>query len=271
MNALRILRCILYKNECWGRHHADHLEPSGITVHSTDPAQGWLWRFVQPFDGQTEGLADGDEPVTAAQMLDLLGVNSYGTAWNKPGVYKCVHAFLGKLRDGSYAVAETLDLTQPCWGGAFGSKGSYDGRVKKDGQNVAGGTLHINFEMIEDEKAVHDRAHCKALYELAVAYCVHLCRRFPTIRVENIVSHKEAAAKGYASDHGDPESYWARCGTGYTMEGFRADVRAALQADEESIVYRVQVGAFRVRAYAEAMLAKVREHFPEAYIAKGTK
>ena len=38
---------------------------------------------------------------------------------------------------------------------------------------------------------------------------------------------------------------------------------------ESDTIYRVQVGAFKVKANADAYLAKVREIFPEAYIVTG--
>ena len=61
-------------------------------------------------------------------------------------------------------------------------------------------------------------------------YCASLCKQFPTIKLSNIVSHKEAHAKGRGSNHGDPENYWKRCGMSYTMAGFRKDVEKALAA-----------------------------------------
>lgn len=42
----------------------------------------------------------------------------------------------------------------------------------------------------------------------------------------------------------------------------------APEPEPENVLYRVQVGAFRIRENAEAYLAKVREVFPEAYIKK---
>ena len=226
---MRMLECILIANDCYKKYHDSIITPTGITVHSTDAAGKVLKRFVQPATGQAFGLKDGGFDVTAAEMLQILGTNVYGNSWNRPGVQKAVHAMLGQIADGSYAVCKTLDYKNPCWAGAFGSRGSYDGRIKVDGQTVAGGTLNIQFEMIESPAGDNDKTHCRKLYELAVEFCVYLCVMFPTIKVNNIVSHKEANKRGYASAHGDPESYWSRCGMSYTMDGFRADVAEALE------------------------------------------
>lgn len=224
---MKKLQCWLIENDCYKKFQGVIMEPTGITVHSTDKAGKVLKRFVQPAAGQTVGLSVDGEPATVNRMLEILGKNIYGNSWNRPGVDACAHAFIGQVADGSYEVCETLRPTMPCWGGGFGAKGSYDGRIIQNGERVAGGVLHVNFEMIEDSNG--DKAHCKALYELAVEYCVALCLEYPTIQVDNIVSHKEAGEQGYASGHKDPESYWKKCGTDYTMNKFRAEVRIGVE------------------------------------------
>lgn len=230
---MRLLECLLVKNDCYKRYHNDYILPTRIVVHSTDKAGMVIKRFVQPAEGQTYGLKDGDKTVTAKQMMSILGKNYNGNDWNRPYVEAAVHAFLGKLEDGSYAVCKTLEYTQPCWGVAFGTRGSFDGRQIVNGKTVVGGELAIQFEMIEDGNSP-SKAHCKALYDLAVEFCAYLIRLFPSITVDGIVSHKEAHDLGYGSNHGDPESYWKRCGMDYTMYKFRADVREELKKKPES-------------------------------------
>ena len=44
-----------------------------------------------------------------------------------------------------------------------------------------------------------------------------------------IISHKEGCVRGVASNHGDPEHLWNQLGTGYTMNGFRKAVQAAMK------------------------------------------
>lgn len=228
----RFLECLMIKNPCYIKYHEASILPTGITVHSSDKAGKILRRFVQPADGQTYGMMDNGSAIGALQMLSILGKNWNANDWNratidgKP-VEKAVHAFLGTIDDGSYAVCKCLEYTQPVWAAYKGPNGSYDGRLWTDAGQVAGGPLHIQFEMIEDTAG--DPAHCHNLYWLAVQYCADLCRQFPTIRLENIVSHKEANARGMASEHGDPENYWTRCGLSYTMDGFREDVKNLLK------------------------------------------
>ena len=60
-----------------------------------------------------------------------------------------------------------------------------------------------------------------------------LCKQFGLDPLKDgvILSHKEGCARGIASNHGDPEHLWNQLGTGYTMNGFRAAVKAAMGAE----------------------------------------
>ena len=221
---MRLLQCILEHNDCYKKYLGKSFGPEGIVVHATDPAGEVISRFVQPFEGQTTGMQIDGKAATADQMLVLLGKNKYANDWNRPmSESKCVHAFIGKIANGSYAVCQTLPFTAPCWGAGSGSKGSYNGCLG----GVAKKPLYVQFEMIEG--AVGNATHAKKLYNEAVDFCVYLCRTYPTIKLDNIVSHKEAHKRGYATDHGDPEGYWKRSGVDLTMDKFRADVKQRLE------------------------------------------
>ena len=222
---MNMLKCLLTENDCYKKYHTAGLAPVGIVVHSTDPAGRVLSRFVQPAQGQTMGLELDGAAATAEQLLAALGKNRYGNHWNRSGVQACVHAFVGELANGSLAVCQTLDWTQPCWGAGSGKNGSYNGCLN----GKAAEPLYIQFEMIESSAA--ELGYCGRVYALAAELCAELMRRFPTIRLENIVSHKEAHGRGCATDHGDPESWWKRCGMGVTMADFRADVASLRNGD----------------------------------------
>lgn len=224
---MKELTCILRRNDCWKKYHDSRLAPVGIVVHSTDKAGGVLRRFVQPAPGQTEGLAIDGRPAGAAQLLAVLGQNPYGNDWNRPGLRVCVHAFLGRTADGAYAACKTLDYTQPCWGAGSGKNGSCNGC--QNGRTMP--PLYIQFEMIEDERG--DPAHARALYELALRFCAARLREFPQIRLGDVISHREAYLRGMASDHGDPESWWKRCGLPFTMDGFRAELKRRMEEERD--------------------------------------
>ena len=44
-----------------------------------------------------------------------------------------------------------------------------------------------------------------------------------------IISHAEGHKRGIASNHGDPEHLWRQLGMGYTMDGFRKDVKNSMK------------------------------------------
>ena len=69
-------------------------------------------------------------------------------------------------------------------------------------------------------------------YNAAVELFAMLCKQFGLDPMKDgvILSHKEGCARGIASNHGDPEHLWNQLGTGYTMNGFRAAVKAAMGA-----------------------------------------
>lgn len=222
---MKFLQCILVNNDCYKKYKTNALAPVGIVVHSTDPAGKALSRFVQPASGQSAGMELDGAPATAERLLAALGKNQYGNHWNRSGIQTCVHAFLGQLADGSLAACQTLPWNIPCWGAGSGKNGSYNGCLN----GKAAEPLYIQFEMIEDERG--DAAYAGKVYALAVELCAELMRRYPSIRLENVVSHKEAHARGCATDHGDPESWWKRCALGVTMADLRADVAARLNGD----------------------------------------
>lgn len=196
---MNLRKCILTENDCYkaGRK----IKPVGIVVHSTGANNPALRRYVQPDDG-------------------LLGENRNGNHWNRPGVEKCVHAFIGKLRDGSIGTYQTLPWNHRSWGCGSGKKGSYN-------------NSHIQFEICEDD--LQDGMYFRAVYREAAQLCAYLCREYG-ISVENIVCHKEAHRQGYASDHGDVEHWWPKLGK--TMDDFRREVRQELEKEERAMDYK---------------------------------
>ena len=216
---MKELKCLLVGNDCWKKYHGVCYAPTGIGVHTTDKAGRVLKRFVQPAENQTDGMAISGRPATRSEMLIELGKNQYGNDWNRPGVQACVHAFLGECADGSLAVCQTLDYTEPCWGSGSGPKGSYNGCYK----GVATPPLYIQFEMVEDYNGSPEYA--TRLYKLGVEFCARLMLQYPTVKIPNVIGHHEAYERGMGSEHGDPETYWRRCGLSLTMDTFRADVK----------------------------------------------
>ena len=80
-----------------------------------------------------------------------------------------------------------------------------------------------------------DRARALAqvtgTYNTAVALFAQLCAQFGLDPRSDIISHAEAGKLGIGTNHEDPEHLWRQLGTGYTMDGFRADAAATMAAE----------------------------------------
>lgn len=196
---MNLKELILTNNDCYksGKKHT----PKGIMVHSTGANNPWLKRYVGPDDG-------------------LLGVNVNNNHWNQPtpdGRKVCVHAFIGKLKDGSIATYQTLPWDIIGWHSGTGSLGS-----AKNANNNG----YIGFEICEDGLA--DPVYFGKVYREAVELCAYLCKRY-NIKPEKpwLICHSEGAQLGIASSHADVMHWFPRHGK--NMDTFRADVKAELE------------------------------------------
>ena len=217
---MEIIQCYQTKNPCYRK--GTPMKPVGIVVHSTGANNPHLCRYV-------------DCP-------ERLGVNRYGNHWNRPEAATLVHGAIGLDKEGFVTVVNTLPYTMAAWGVGKGSRGSYNYDP----------TGHIQFEMCEDD--LTDPSYFDQVMRTAVAYCAQLCREYG-LAAESIVSHKEAHAQGYASNHGDPENWMGRFGM--TMEDFRARVRAKLKG-EVAIMGKV-VNRDELVAWIDAHAVEVEE------------
>ena len=145
---------------------------------------------------------------------EVCGENIYKNYFDRADSDVCPHAVIGKDKNGIVRAAKILPWNVCCWGCGSGSKGSYN-------FNPA----YIQFEICED--ALNDRAYFEEAFALAAQLCRRLMKNYPSIKLENIVSHKEACARGYASNHGDPENWLARFGK--NMDWFRSQVASEKQ------------------------------------------
>lgn len=186
---MEILKCIFYKNDCYKA--GKRIKPSGIVVHSTGANNPALKRYVQPDDG-------------------ILGLNKNHNDWNRPGVKKCVNAFVGKDKNGNVRVYQTLPWNMRPWGCGSGKKGSYN-------------NTHIQFEICEDD--LKDQRYFNAAFDAAAELCAYLCKEYG-IKVSDVVSHYEAYKKGYASGHSDCDHWLKKFGA--NMDWFRSLVSAKM-------------------------------------------
>ena len=151
---MEVKQILLTKNDCYKAGRT--IVPVGIVVHSTGSNNKKISRYVQPDDG-------------------IIGVNAYKNDWNRPGVAKCVHAFIGIDKNGNVCTYQTLPWTMRSWGCGSGKKGSYNNN-------------HIQFEICED--GLSDPEYFNKVFDAAAELCASLCQAYG-ISVANIVSHNE--------------------------------------------------------------------------------
>lgn len=220
---MNLRKQLLTNNACYKAGKT--ITPKGIMVHSTGANNPWLKRYVWPDDG-------------------LLGKNDNNSHWNqdKPGGRQvCVHAFIGKLSDGSIATYQTLPWNYRGWHCGSGKKGSAN-------------DTHIGFEICES--SLVDANYFRKVFKEAVELCVYLCKTYG-LTEENIICHSEGYKLGIASNHADVMHWFPRHGE--SMDSLRAAVKADLKKKEERVKnYRVQIGVFSSKENAEALLARIK-------------
>ena len=194
-----IPQIFLTNNDCYKDNW--RMKPVGIVVHSTGCNNPTIRRYVQPDDG-------------------IIGKNTNNNDWNRPGVEKCVSAFVGKDKNGNVTGRQTLPWDMCTWGCGRGKVGSYNYPATKTHPNDQ---PYIQFEMCEDD--LNDESYFNAVMDYATDLCAYLCKMF-NISLNNVVSHKEAADRGMASSHIDPHNWLSKYGK--DMNWFREVVKAKM-------------------------------------------
>lgn len=183
--------CMLTKNDCYkaGRK----IDVKGITVHSTGANNPNINRYV---------------PLENCSSLH----------WNKPGLKKCVHAFVGYLPDGNIGTCQTLPWNHRGWHIGSGSKGSYN-------------NSHIGFEICEDN--LHDRTYFYKVMLEAAELCAYLCKMYELNPMDETVlcSHHEGYLQGYGGNHADID-HWLKI-YNLTMNDFRLKVFQIMESLNE--------------------------------------
>ena len=204
---MNLLTCMLTANDCYKANQ--WIKPKGVMVHSTGANNPLLRRYVQPL----EGSADYDE------LVARLGYNKNQNDWNRAGTNACVHAFVGKLADGSVAAVQTLPWTMRGWHAG-------NGTTRPSANNT-----HISFEICED--GLEDRAYFEAVYQAAAELTALLCHTYglDPLAPETVICHSEGHRLGMASGHADVEHWFPKFGK--SMDDFRAAVAALMKQEEE--------------------------------------
>ncbi len=187
---------ILTQNDCYKAGRT--ITPQGVMVHSTGANNPKLSRYV-PGSGE-------------------IGYNTGGNHWDMSGTGACVHAFIGKLADGSVGVVQTLPWNRPGWHCGKGAKGSAN-------------DTHISFEICED--GLQDTGYFEAVYQAAVELTADLCKQYglDPQRAGVVICHSEGQTRGIASNHADVMHWFPKFGK--NMDTFRADVARTMEGEDE--------------------------------------
>ena len=193
---MRLRKQYLTKNDCYRAGRT--IRPQGVMVHSTGANNPSVARYVP-----------GD---------DVIGRNQYGNDWDRPGVEKCAHAFVGRFADGSVGTVQTLPWNRRGW---------HCGR----GKNGSANDTHISFEICED--GLEDASYFKAVYQEAVELTAMLCREHNLDPLADgvVICHKEGYHRGIASNHSDVLHWFPKFGK--TMDDFRGDVAQQMRGEQE--------------------------------------
>ena len=182
----------LTNNDCYKAGRT--IVPKGVMVHSTGANNPRVARYVP-----------GDE---------VMGYNTNGNHWNRTGMTKCVHAFVGKFADGGVGTVQTLPWNWRGWhaGGAANN-------------------THIGFEICED--GLTDASYFNAVYQEAVELTAYLCREYGLDPLADgvVICHQEGYRRGVASNHADVLHWFPIHGK--SMDDFRADVAREMEENKD--------------------------------------
>ena len=191
---MELYQQLLTENDCYRSGRT--IRPQGVMVHSTGANNPNLCRYVAPDDGR-------------------LGTPS-SRHWNQSGTGACVHAFVGRTKDGRVAVYQTLPWTMRGWHAGKGEKGSAN-------------DTHISFEICED--GLEDADYFQAVYRQAVELTAYLCKEYGLDPLADgvVLCHQEGYQRGIASNHADVLHWFPKFGK--TMDDFRADVAQEMEGN----------------------------------------
>ena len=151
--------------------------------------------------------------------------------WNNSSSGRaCVHAFI----DGNTGIVyQTLPWNYRGWHAGGSANNTHIG-VEMCEPSCISYTMGASFHCYDRGAAL---LVVKRTYASAVALFSMLSKQFGLNPLGDgvIIGHKEGNRRGVASAHADPDHLWNGLDTGFTMEGFRRDVAAAIKTDNQNV------------------------------------
>ena len=222
---MRITKNILTKNPCYKAGKT--ITVKGLMLHSVGCSQPSAMAFIK--------------------------------SWNTESAKVCVHGFI----DGNTGeVYQTLPWNRRGWHCGGNANGTHIG-IEMCEPDCIKYTSGAKFTCSDPTKA---KAIVERTYKSAVELFAYLCNEYKLNPLAEgvILSHSEGYSKGLTSNHADPEHLWKGLKLPYTMDGFRQDVKAAMNPT----YYRVQVGAFSKEQNAKNLLAELKKAGFDGFITR---
>ena len=238
---MNLLVQLLKHNDCYAADR--RLAPIGVMVHSTGANNPNVSRYVP-----------GNE---------VIGRNTAGNHWDQSNeewrekfgshLDKCVHAFIGKIADGSVATVQTLPWNIRGWHAG----------------NRKGNDRYIGFEICED--GLDDPIYFAAVYREAAELTAMLCGEYGWDPLADgvVICHAEGYKRGVASNHGDVLHWFPRHGK--TMDDFRADVARIMRGEEDEDMTPRYNTVAEIQQAASWAMPTIRKMIDKGYISGGGK
>ena len=182
-------------------------------------------------------MANADYRYTTFQRRGPLGLvlHSVGCAqpsaevfvkkWNSTSYDRaCVHAFIDA---NTGTVYQCMPWNFRAWHVGGSANNTHIGVEMCEPSEIKYKT-GAKFTIKDKEKAFKQ---CETAYKSAVELFAMLCNKYKLDPLKDgvILSHNECGKRGIGSGHVDPEHLWSGLGIGYTMDGFRNDVKKAMR------------------------------------------
>ena len=199
---MKLIESFITRNPCYGANMANadyryttfqRRGPLGLVLHSVGCAQPSAEVFVKKWNS-----------------------TSYDRA--------CVHAFIDA---NTGTVYQCMPWNFRAWHVGGSANNTHIG-VEMCEPSAIKYTTGAKFTIKDKEKAFRQ---CETAYKAAVELFAMLCNKYKLDPLKDgvILSHNECGKRGIGSGHVDPEHLWSGLGIGYTMYGFRNDVKKAMR------------------------------------------
>ena len=198
---MKLVESFITRNPCYGANMANadyryttfqRRGPLGLVLHSVGCAQPSAEVFVK---------------------------NWNNTSYNRA----CVHAFIDA---NTGTVYQCMPWNFRAWHVGGSANNTHIG-VEMCEPSAIKYTTGAKFTITDKEKAFKQ---CETAYKAAVELFAMLCNKYKLDPLKDgvILSHNECGKRGIGSGHVDPEHLWSGLGIGYTMDGFRNDVKKSM-------------------------------------------